>query len=128
VLEIKVRDQGMGFKDPSQIGKMFTQLGVVNNVNQNGIGFGLTISKMIVEKLGGQMLIRNHTKFDKMTREPATPAGGRSKPINRLFSCQSSLFSQKYRQNSHQFKQEITEQQVINRETRKPVKAGVRPS
>jgi signal transduction histidine kinase len=48
-LEISVRDQGIGLKDPGCIGKMFNMLEVKDNVNQNGIGFGLTISKMIVE-------------------------------------------------------------------------------
>jgi C4-dicarboxylate-specific signal transduction histidine kinase len=45
---------------------MFTQLGVVNNVNQNGIGFGLTISKMIIEKLGGEIKLINHTNFERL--------------------------------------------------------------
>ena len=49
MLEIRVRDQGIGLKNPDDIGKMFNKLDVKDNVNQNGIGFGLTISKMIVE-------------------------------------------------------------------------------
>jgi len=39
---------------------MFKQLNVKENVNQNGIGFGLTISKMIIEQLGGELKIKNH--------------------------------------------------------------------
>jgi len=53
IVEIIVRDQGIGLKHPEYIGRMFTQLDVKDNVNQNGIGFGLTISKLLVEKLGG---------------------------------------------------------------------------
>ena len=64
MLEIRVRDQGIGIKDPEIIGKMFNRLDIKDNVNQNGIGFGLTISKMIVEQLGGSMIFRNHTNFD----------------------------------------------------------------
>lgn len=64
VLEIRVRDQGIGLKEPEQIGKMFNRLDVKDNVNQNGIGFGLTISKMLVEQLGGSIMFRNHTNFD----------------------------------------------------------------
>jgi K+-sensing histidine kinase KdpD len=63
-LEITVRDQGIGLKDPGCIGKMFNMLDVKDNVNQNGIGFGLTISKMIVEQLSGTLSFRNHTNFD----------------------------------------------------------------
>ena len=65
-LEISVRDQGIGLKDPATIGKMFNQLDVKDNVNQNGIGFGLTITKMIVEQLGGTISFKNHTNFDKL--------------------------------------------------------------
>ena len=46
---IKIRDQGVGIKDISALGQMFKQLDVKDNVNQNGIGFGLTVSKMIIE-------------------------------------------------------------------------------
>lgn len=70
ILEITVRDQGIGLKDPGIIGKMFTQLDIKDNVNQNGIGFGLTISKMLVEQLGGTISFVNHTKnFTKSERE-----------------------------------------------------------
>jgi signal transduction histidine kinase len=55
IVEITVRDHGIGLKHPENIGKMFTQLDVKDNVNQNGIGFGLTISKLLVEKLGGSI-------------------------------------------------------------------------
>lgn len=59
---IKVKDQGIGIKDVSQIGQMFKQLEIKDNVNQNGIGFGLTISKMIIEKLGGTLMIKSNRK------------------------------------------------------------------
>ena len=65
MLEIRVRDQGIGLKNSDDIGKMFNKLDVKDNVNQNGIGFGLTITKMIVEQLGGTIKFRNHTNFDK---------------------------------------------------------------
>ena len=51
----------MGIKDISTLGQMFKQLDVKDNVNQNGIGFGLTISKMIIEKLGGCIKIKNNS-------------------------------------------------------------------
>lgn len=54
---VKVCDQGIGIKDPSKIGQMFKQLEIKDGVQQNGIGFGLTISKMIMEKLGGSLEI-----------------------------------------------------------------------
>lgn len=44
---------------------MFTQLSIKDKVNQNGIGFGLTISKMIIESLGGIMKVKNHTNISK---------------------------------------------------------------
>lgn len=64
VLEIRIRDQGIGLREPEVIGKMFNKLDVKDKVNQNGIGFGLTISKMLVEQLGGSIIFRNHTNFD----------------------------------------------------------------
>lgn len=41
---------------------MFKLLEVKDSVNQNGIGFGLTISKMIIEKLGGSLSIKSNSK------------------------------------------------------------------
>ena len=51
---------------------MFNKLDVKDNVNQNGIGFGLTITKMIVEQLGGSIIFRNHTNFDKAKNSKKT--------------------------------------------------------
>jgi C4-dicarboxylate-specific signal transduction histidine kinase len=44
---------------------MFKNLDIKDNVNQNGIGFGLTISKMIIEKLGGELIVKNNSKKQK---------------------------------------------------------------
>lgn len=41
---------------------MFKILDVKDSVNQNGIGFGLTISKMIIEKLGGSLSIKSNKR------------------------------------------------------------------
>ena len=61
-MQIQIKDQGIGMKDPSSIGHMFKRLEVKDNVNQNGIGFGLTISKMIMEGLGGTLSLKNNIK------------------------------------------------------------------
>ena len=50
-------DEGIGIQDINLLGRMFMKLEVKDNVNQNGIGFGLTISKMIIEHLGGSLKI-----------------------------------------------------------------------
>ena len=47
-IEIKVIDNGIGIDDAKNVGEMFKNLEVIANVNQTGIGFGLTISKMIM--------------------------------------------------------------------------------
>jgi len=59
--QLKVRDQGIGIKDPALLGKMFKVLELKDNVNQNGSGFGLTISKMILEQLGGTLRIKSNS-------------------------------------------------------------------
>jgi K+-sensing histidine kinase KdpD len=55
-----VSDQGIGIKggDTSSLGKMFKHIEIKDNVNQNGIGFGLTVSKLIIDKLGGSLRIK----------------------------------------------------------------------
>jgi signal transduction histidine kinase len=60
-LRFSVRDQGIGIssEEASNLGKMFGRLEVTkDNVNQNGLGFGLAISQMIIQKIGGKIDIR----------------------------------------------------------------------
>lgn len=60
-LKIEIRDTGKGIKKLHSIGHIFGNLDIVNNVNQSGIGFGITISKRLTEKLGGQINFQNVT-------------------------------------------------------------------
>ena len=54
-LEFKVSDTGMGIKenDHKNLFKLFGKLKTKNGINNNGVGLGLTISKQIIERLGG---------------------------------------------------------------------------
>lgn len=45
------------------IGKLFNNLEIVNNVNQNGLGFGINISKKLINKLGGEIYIENNNNL-----------------------------------------------------------------
>ena len=67
-LQLKVKDQGVGISDMNNIGKMFSILSIKDKVNQSGIGFGLTISSMIVEKLGGVFEIKNNYDVSNQIR------------------------------------------------------------
>ena len=67
-LQMKVKDQGVGISDMNNIGKMFSTLNIKDRVNQSGIGFGLTISSMIVEKLGGVFEIKNNYDITNQIR------------------------------------------------------------
>ena len=55
---IEVKDNGIGIKQEDQ-GKLFKLFGSIKDeqkqVNTKGIGLGLVISKMIVEKFGGKL-------------------------------------------------------------------------
>jgi len=52
-LKVVIKDSGKGIEKMSLIGQWFGNLNIVENVNQNGIGFGISISKKLIEKLGG---------------------------------------------------------------------------
>lgn len=56
-LEFSVSDSGVGIKsqDISKLFKLFGKLESKNNLNKQGVGLGLTFSKKIIEKLGGQI-------------------------------------------------------------------------
>ena len=45
---IEVEDSGIGIKNLEKIGNLFNNLEIVDNVNQNGVGFGLSISQRII--------------------------------------------------------------------------------
>jgi len=40
---------------------LFKNLEIINDVNQNGVGFGLTISEKIITKLGGSLKLQNNS-------------------------------------------------------------------
>lgn len=64
-----VADTGIGIKREDQ-GKLFKLFGMVpqkqKNINPNGCGIGLTVSKKYVEKLGGHIELKS--KYGKGTR------------------------------------------------------------
>ena len=54
-----VEDTGIGIK-ADEIDKLFKFFGKINHsskINQGGLGFGLTISKMIVQQLNGEISV-----------------------------------------------------------------------
>jgi len=63
-VQVVVRDSGIGIQENFEIGKWFGNLEVVNSVNQHGIGFGLNISKRLIQRLGGQIKIKNNSEVD----------------------------------------------------------------
>lgn len=48
IIVIVVEDSGIGIKNLEKVGTWFNNLEIVDNVNQNGIGFGLSISQRII--------------------------------------------------------------------------------
>ena len=58
-IRVIVKDSGKGIEKLSRVGQWFGNLDIVENVNQNGIGFGITISKKLIEKLGGKICFQN---------------------------------------------------------------------
>ncbi|CAI2387821.1 unnamed protein product [Moneuplotes crassus] len=61
VLEFRVKDTGVGIKEEDQ-DKIFELYGMVedkNNLNPNGCGLGLTISKKYIELLGGKIWVNS---------------------------------------------------------------------
>ena len=58
-LEFEVEDTGLGIEqeDLAKLFKFFGKLSKSKAVNKGGMGLGLTISKMIVNQLGGEILV-----------------------------------------------------------------------
>lgn len=53
------------------MGKWFSNLDVVENVNQHGIGFGISICKRLINKLGGEFYFENN----RVIGSPNTTSG-----------------------------------------------------
>ena len=64
VLTAIVRDTGEGIlpEDLSKLFKFFGKLSSTKAINQGGMGLGLTISKMIVQQLGGEIDVESRNK------------------------------------------------------------------
>lgn len=58
-LKTEVKDTGRGIEKLNSVGNFFGNLDIVEKVNQNGIGFGITISKKLMHKLGGELYFQN---------------------------------------------------------------------
>jgi K+-sensing histidine kinase KdpD len=58
-IRVEVRDTGKGIEKLHAVGNFFGNLDIVEKVNQNGIGFGITISKKLMHKLGGEIFLQN---------------------------------------------------------------------
>ena len=57
LLKVQVIDTGLGIKkeDLTKLFKFFGKISSTSDINRGGMGLGLTISKMIVEQLGGDI-------------------------------------------------------------------------
>lgn len=58
-LRFEVRDTGKGISNLEATGHFFGNLDVIESVNQNGMGFGLKVSKDLTKSLGGNLIIQN---------------------------------------------------------------------
>lgn len=92
-IQFTVRDTGIGipYEMQSEIFESFTQVTDSARV-QGGIGLGLTISKSLVEKLGGKIWVESQPDvgssfhftipYDKSKEVSITPAGNKLEPID----------------------------------------------
>ena len=70
MIEFRVVDTGIGISedDQSKLFKLFGRLPQQNNINPNGCGIGLTVSKKFVEALGGSIdLYSKHGEGTRVT-------------------------------------------------------------
>ena len=60
-LAVSVEDSGIGIKteDLHNLFKFFGQVSSSKNINKSGMGLGLTISKLIIQQLGGDIEVKS---------------------------------------------------------------------
>jgi signal transduction histidine kinase len=60
-IQVEVEDTGVGIKkeDLSKLFKFFGKINSTKDINRSGMGLGLTISKMLVERFGGDIGVRS---------------------------------------------------------------------
>ena len=61
ILSVSVQDTGIGIKpeDLAKLFQFFSQVSSSKNINKSGMGLGLTISKMIIQQLGGEIEVKS---------------------------------------------------------------------
>ena len=61
ILSVSVLDTGIGIKpeDLAKLFQFFSQVSSSKNINKSGMGLGLTISKMIIQQLGGEIEVKS---------------------------------------------------------------------
>lgn len=61
ILECSVKDTGIGIKrmDQTKLFKFFGTVAKIKDINRGGMGLGLTISKMMVQALGGKITLHS---------------------------------------------------------------------
>jgi signal transduction histidine kinase len=62
-LNTEVRDTGIGMtaEDLSQLFQFFGKIAKSSDINRGGMGLGLTISKMILQQLGGEIGVESES-------------------------------------------------------------------
>jgi signal transduction histidine kinase len=59
MIEVSVQDNGIGImqKDQNKLFKLFGFIETTKDLNPKGIGLGLNISKKIINKFGGDIIV-----------------------------------------------------------------------
>lgn len=101
-LQVQVEDTGIGIQreDLSKLFQFFGKISKTKDINKGGMGLGLTISKMILQQLGGE--IRVSSVFGKGSifafalpvdghEMGVVPSSNQQDPDDELDSCEATF-------------------------------------